>query len=1096
MMKTAAILIAFVFTLLSQAVLAAPAGFTLQGRLVKNDVPVTGSVALTVQVVSPNADVCLLYEETHNVTIAADAGGTFSVKIGGGTRTAHDKGLSLINVFSNRASTITSLNCSGSGATSYTPSPSDTRYVYVSFVNGVDTVSFNTPYIVQSVPYALEAERLDGRTSTEYLQTTTDTTQAKLNTIMAPTAYTELSALISGSSTKYLKSSSTAGTTIPSVTTAPTSPTAGQIWFDSTASLIKYYDGTTVQTVGAGGGVAGAASGDVSGTYPTLTVEKIKGQAISTAATISGQVLRYVGATNSWTPSFVSMFDLRSTVTGTSAFSGVGCTAGQTLTWTAATDNLACTDISIPFSSITGGLNLATQVSGTLNLATQVSGALPIANGGTGTTSLPTTFAMNGGQAGALAVGTSDASNVTIKTNNSTRMTVSSDGSIGIGTTSPSEAVEIVGNAKFVGQGVATMTTLGAGISASDTSMTVASTSGYPDKGTLVIDAEAINYTSKTGTTFDGLTRAFYGTTAATHSSGATVNVYVQTLMPYSASTSPIFQAMTNGSVGIGLGNSVLRYNVAGTSYVLGAGNTLSNSGIIVGRSSTISSGGTNGLALGHNATVSGAYANAMGNGSVASAAYSTTIGTFNKAVGTETAASWNGNDPLFTVGNGTSSGSRSNAMMIFQNGMTLLGGGTTVAIPISSAVTVMGSTTDSTRPALNVTDSAGSSKFFVRNDGNIGIGNTSPAAPLDIVRTDTTTSGTTYSMKITPTYNQASATTANTDILINRTETSVGSGAQNFIEGQVAGVQKFKISNAGAMFLQSSASISGSIAVTGNINMSGNLSAGSGGWSLGSTLSYTGGNTSGNTVTLQNNSLTSGIGLYVNSNNTALTGQLLNVTYSGTGSGRPVVISNSNASASGDTVSISSNGTGNALKITTTGGVVTSINSSGNMGIAVTPSYRLDVAGDINTSTCFRIGATTVSGTCTSDARLKEDIHDYNAGLSDLLNVRLRTYKFNGLGEMPKTGEVAVGVIAQELEKTNPELVKTRMVRMHASDSEKTEIKVVDYSKFSYMLINAVKELYQKWFDDHQELEALKQENAAMKAYLCEKDPKASFCH
>lgn len=92
----------------------------------------------------------------------------------------------------------------------------------------------------------------------------------------------------------------------------------------------------------------------------------------------------------------------------------------------------------------------------------------------------------------------------------------------------------------------------------------------------------------------------------------------------------------------------------------------------------------------------------------------------------------------------------------------------------------------------------------------------------------------------------------------------------------------------------------------------------------------------------------------------------------------------------------------------------------------------------------------------------------------------------------MPKTHEDAVGVIAQEVEKTNPELVKTRMVQMHPEDKEKTEIKVVDYSKFSYMLINAVKELYAKWLGHDERVsrleldnQQLKSENAEMKARL-----------
>lgn len=145
---------------------------------------------------------------------------------------------------------------------------------------------------------------------------------------------------------------------------------------------------------------------------------------------------------------------------------------------------------------------------------------------------------------------------------------------------------------------------------------------------------------------------------------------------------------------------------------------------------------------------------------------------------------------------------------------------------------------------------------------------------------------------------------------------------------------------------------------------------------------------------------------------------------------------------------------------------------TNGNVGVGTTsPSYMLDVAGDINSATCIRSGGTTVGGYCSSDARLKENVQDFNPGLHELLGVRLRTYQFNGLGEMPKTGETAVGVIAQELEETNPELVKTRRVKLHPDDTEKTEIKVVDYSKFTYMLINAVKALYNRFtsIQEHQ---------------------------
>lgn len=61
-------------------------------------------------------------------------------------------------------------------------------------------------------------------------------------------------------------------------------------------------------------------------------------------------------------------------------------------------------------------------------------------------------------------------------------------------------------------------------------------------------------------------------------------------------------------------------------------------------------------------------------------------------------------------------------------------------------------------------------------------------------------TSGSIVRVAVIPEYNQASGNAANTDLLINRTETSVGSGVQNFIECQVAGAQKVAISNGGTI--------------------------------------------------------------------------------------------------------------------------------------------------------------------------------------------------------------------------------------------------------------------------------------------------------
>ena len=61
----------------------------------------------------------------------------------------------------------------------------------------------------------------------------------------------------------------------------------------------------------------------------------------------------------------------------------------------------------------------------------------------------------------------------------------------------------------------------------------------------------------------------------------------------------------------------------------------------------------------------------------------------------------------------------------------------------------------------------------------------------------DASSSGTPAAVKITPTYNQT-GTAGGTDLLINRTQTAVGSGTHKLLDAQVAGVSKFAVTTDG----------------------------------------------------------------------------------------------------------------------------------------------------------------------------------------------------------------------------------------------------------------------------------------------------------
>jgi hypothetical protein len=194
----------------------------------------------------------------------------------------------------------------------------------------------------------------------------------------------------------------------------------------------------------------------------------------------------------------------------------------------------------------------------------------------------------------------------------------------------------------------------------------------------------------------------------------------------------------------------------------------------------------------------------------------------------------------------------------------------------------------------------------------------------------------------------------------------------------------------------------------------------------------------------------------------------------------------------------------------------------SGNVGIGTwSPTQGLHVRGNLRVqgSTNCILGNGAGATNCSSDIRLKDNVHEIESSLSKIVSLRGVEFDWNEKSLSP--GNHSIGMIAQEVQKVFPTAVV---------EQPNTGYQMLDYAVLVAPIIEAIKELNKQTtglysgFSEMvaqnaakaaeiilvkaeadrnvQEVSRLKEENfikenelSVIKAWICLKDSEISFC-
>ncbi|QDK38056.1 tail fiber domain-containing protein [Bdellovibrio sp. NC01] len=864
--------------------------------------------------------------------------------------------------------------CNGGGGATYTPGISDGRKLRVQFHDGIGWQTITPDSTIRSVPFAGYA--VSARKLGSY-SATDFLLKAGLPTCAADNFLTWDGTHLTCSASSG--GGGGGGGTVTSVTSTNSYITVAN---NTTTAQVTLNVGTGANTVAAGNDSrivnalqsGGTASGDLSGTYPSPQVIALRGVGVSSATPSAGNYLKYDGS--NWAPSAVTVSDIS---------------------------------------------GLSTQLSNKIDAS-----------------QMPANCGANQTLAFSSPTGTWTCNNITTSQWTTTGSNIYyNTGNVGIGTTSPSQALSVAGTIESTSGGFkfpdgTTQTTAAGGVSGTAGRLAKFSGAGtslanslIQDNGSIVsvgITPDAYNLAGTTlrtgsiqmGNTSNFSNQDYYLTAGANSTTVPVANTYPYALIAATAYqnynvvgiggsadanssiaaaqliqffTNPTFNSTTytermriqpNGNVGIGTNSPGQALSVAGVVESTSGGFKFPD-----GTTQTTASSGGSWTTNGSN--ISNANSGNVGIGT-SSPSQTLEVSSSTAVPLITSTGSYGGN---YVGGGFLAQGlPRANGYFAFDSSANewfsgLPYGGSGYAINYKSTTTHTNATSD-------ITGLGGSSNYFyIATNGNVGIGTTSPGLKFDVT------------------------------------------GAGRFSDGVgIHGATPSQDCNGQTCYLS----------VNGNSNLNGIRISGADGQ---------------NTIFQQ----TSNVDLSLTAN--------------------------------GGAVRFGQTNTPDDLYISKTGRV----------GIGTTgPGYKLDVNGDTNiaSGSVLRFGGTQVCSstgcTSSSDRTLKENITPLEESLEKILQLQAVRYDYK---DKVRFGDRKhIGLIAQDVEKIYPEVVVTdKQTHLKSIAYDHLVAPLIEAVKVLSDRLALLEKDHSQLYEENQLLKQKLQQMDSLQKYLCSKDPQAEFC-